>query len=245
MSAEGVDLARTLRERRRALGLTRSRLADTTGITTVDLTRWERGESLPSADAVIVLAEAIGLDVAETQAWLDQVPAVDLTGPNVAVELVESDEPPSDPFLNRSALLKAEPRLLERIADRLARRDERRVGSDKDASVTPIRAPKPELRRPAPNTVVGLVREPRPMASQLPSVFPDPPIASYDPATHVYSTAATAFPTDADDQFYLLRRIRTAAVLIGLGVALWWALGSLWEGFGDVFELFSTPTTGG
>lgn len=243
MGADGVDIARTLRERRRALGLTRSRLADRTGISAGDLTRWERGDDLPGPGEVVTLAEAIGLEVAETQEWLDVV-AVDLTGPDVAVELVESAQAPSDPFLNRAALLKAEPPLLARIADRLARRDEKKTEGE-PASVTTLPDRKqPTPRRPAPRTTTGLVRQPRPMATQLPSVFPDPAIAPYDPAVHVYSAAPTRFPSEADEQTYLLRRIRTTAALIGLGLVLWWAMGSLWEGFGDVIDLFRSPTGG-
>lgn len=244
MGADGLDIARTLRERRRALGLTRSRLADRTGISAGDLARWERGDDLPDPGDVVTLAEAIGLEVAETQEWLDVV-AVDLTGPDVAVELVESNQAPSDPFLNRSALLKAEPPLLARIADRLARRDEKKSDGD-PASVTSLRERRqPAPRRPAPHATTGLVRQPRPVATQLPSVFPDPAIAPYDPAVHVYSTAPTRFPSESDDQTYLLRRIRTAAALLGLGLVFWWAVGSLWEGFGDVIDLFRTPVTGG
>jgi hypothetical protein len=40
---------------------------------------------------------------------------------------------------------------------------------------------------------------------------------------------------------YLLRRIRTASVLLGLGIILWWAFGALGEGVGDVLDLFRAP----
>ena len=237
MGAGGVELARTLRERRRALGLTRSRLAERTGLKAGDVTRWERGEDLPGPEAVIVLAEAIGLEIDETQTWLDLV-TVDLTGPDVRVELVESSDAPSDPFTKRTAPLRENTSLLAKIADRLARRDEQKTTDSGDGSVTRIREPAP--RRTAPAATTGLVRAP--LASQLPSVFPDPAIAPYDPAVHIYSTTPVSNPIEADDQIYLLRRVRTGAVLLGLGLVLWWALGALGEGFGDVLDLFRTPT---
>lgn len=242
MGVDGVDIARTLRERRRALGLTRARLAEQTGITTVDLTRWERGDGTPDGDAVIVLAEAIGLEVTETQAWLDQV-VVDVTGPDISVQLVESSEAPSDPFLNRSALLKAEPSWLTRVADRLHRRDaaKEEVG---EAAVTPLRRTEQAPRRPAPSPSTGLVRQPM-RVSHLPSVFPEPAIAPYDPEVRIYSAASARPLSDEEEQLYLLRRLRTGAALIGLALVLWWALGSLWEGFGDVIQLFRTPVVGG
>jgi transcriptional regulator with XRE-family HTH domain len=239
MGASGVDIAGTLRERRRALGLTRARLADRTGITAADIARWERGEEVPDPEAVVVLADAIGLEVTETQAWLDEV-TIDLTGVDVSVELVESDDTPSDSFAERTVPRRDDSGLLHRIADRLASRDER--AGRGPASVTPIRPSAP--RRPSPSSATGLVRAPR-QASQLPSVFPEPAFAPYDPAVHVYAAGPLKPPSDAEEQMYLLRRINTTAVLIGLGLLLWWASGSLWEGFGDVIDLFRAPVTGG
>jgi transcriptional regulator with XRE-family HTH domain len=241
MGAPAADIARTLRERRRALGLTRARLADQTGLAAIDLTRWERGEDTPTPEAVIVLAEAIGLEVDETQAWLDEV-TVDLTGPDVSVELLASGEAPSDPFSKRSTPLREDAGLLGNIADRLARRDERRAAEQ--ASVSPIRTPAPA--RPTPSTSTGLVSVPRRPrhATQLPSVFPDPAFAQYDPATHVYSAAPLTPPTEDEVQMYILRRVRTTAVLIGLGLLFWWALGSLWEGLGDAIDLLRGPGGG-
>jgi transcriptional regulator with XRE-family HTH domain len=234
MGAETTELARTLRERRRALGLTRTRLADQIGLETSDVTRWERGDSYPTAKQVVALAEAVGLDERQTQAWLDAVVTVDLTGPEIAVELVENPDPPADPFARRGTSKKVgAPGLADRVSTALGswRRD--------SATITPLRgAAKPAPIRTAPSTATGLVREPRHAVAQLPSVFPDPPIASYDPATYVYSTVPSVFPGPGDDQFYLLRRVRTAGVLLVLGVVLWWAVGALGQGLSNVLDLF-------
>jgi transcriptional regulator with XRE-family HTH domain len=242
MGAARVDIARTLRERRRALGLTRARLADQTGLTAVDLSKWERGEDVPAPEAVIVLAEAIGLEVDETQEWLDEV-TIDLTGPEVSVELLATDEAPSDPFSMRATPLREDSGLLGKIAGRLARRDDR-TGIE-DASVAPIRTPVPA--GPARVPSAGLAQAPgRPrQATQLPSVFPDPAFAPYDPAVHVYSSGPIPSPTEDEEQMYILRRIRTTATLIGLGLLLWWAMGGLWEGLGDAIDLFRSPVPGG
>lgn len=65
----------------------------------------------------------------------------------------------------------------------------------------------------------------------------------YDPDVRVYSTAPATFPSEDDRQLYLLRRIRTALVLLALALVLWWAVGAFREGFWDVVDLFRTPTT--
>ena len=74
-------------------------------------------------------------------------------------------------------------------------------------------------------------------------MFPEPQVGSHDPAVRVYSTAPSTYPGPGDDQIYRLRRIRTASVLLGLGIILWWANGVLWEGIGDILDLFRSSTT--
>ena len=231
MGEDGVDIARTLRERRRALGLTRARLADQAGLDAADVTRWERGDGVPGPEDVIVLADALDLDISVTQAWLDAAP--DAVADS---DTSESTTAPADPFSTDPGSGGSDTGLLGRIADRLARRDDRA----EPASVTSI-AKRP--RRPAPSASTGLVSEPRP-AARLPSVFPEPALTPYDPEVHVYSAGPVRAQTDAEAQTYLLRRVRTAAVLIVLGIVLWWASGSLWEGLGDVIDLFRAPTSG-
>jgi hypothetical protein len=89
---------------------------------------------------------------------------------------------------------------------------------------------------------MGLVAAPsRRPERDLPSVFPDGRMGDYDPAVRVYSTAPASFPGPEDEQVYTLRRLRTTAALIGLGIVLWWAVGALGEGIGDVFDLFRSP----
>ena len=234
MAASGAELARTLRERRRALGLTRTRLADRSGIPAVDLGKWERGEDVPNPDQIGLLADAVGLDDEETQAWLDAVITVDITDPEIAVELVEGTGPPANPFSQRLRPLRSDPSRMERIRARVGE-----LGRKAPSSPTAVeRLVKPSPPRPAPSARTGLVAEP---GRELPSVFPDTQIGSFDPAVRVYSTAPATYPNPDDEQIYLLRRIRTASVLLGLGIILWWAFGALGEGFGDVLDLFRTP----
>ena len=231
------ELARTLRERRRSLGLTRTKLAERAGLESVDLAAWERGEEFPDADQIVVLAEAVGLDDAQTRAWLDAAVTVDLTGPEVAVSIEEGQEPPANPFSRRLQPLREDSQRFGRIRSRV---DSLRT----ETTRTTVSAIDKRRERPAPASM-GLVTAPPPQPERdLPSVFPGSPIAGYDPAVRVYSTAATTFPGPDDEQIYTLRRLRTAAVLLGLGIVLWWAVGALGEGIGDVLDLFrSTQET--
>ena len=234
MAASGAELARTLRERRRALGLTRTRLAERLGLDTVDVTNWERGEALPNPDQIVVLADAVGLDDDETQAWLDAVVTVDVSGPEVAVQIVDGDLPPANPFSRRLRPLRGEPSRLDRIRQRL----EGRRSEASSAAVKPLRSSSP---RPAPSRTAGLVSGPSGWSDRdFPSVFPESQTASYDPAARVYSACSGRVDPD-EEQFYRLRRIRTTGVLLGLGIVLWWAFGALAEGVGDVFDLFRGP----
>ncbi len=218
MASSGAEFGRTLRERRRALGLTRTRLAERTGLTVADLGKWERGEDAPGPDEISVLAEAAGFDEDETRAWLDAVVAVDITGPEVSVEIVEGADPPLDPIQRRTQFGRgAEPAASLRVA--------------------PASAP----NHPTPAEGSGLIRRPRPSGRQLPSVFPDVRYADYDPAVRVYSAAPASFPSPDDDRIYLLRRLRTAGVLLTLAVVLWWAFGALGEGMSDLLDLFRAP----
>ncbi len=199
--------------------MTRTRLAQRTGVTAADLVKWERGEDAPGPDQISVLAEAVGFDENETSAWLDAVVAVDITGPEASVEIIEAGDPPSDPIHpGTQSRRNAEPAASLRVA--------------------PASAP----GHPTPAEGSGLIRRPRPSGRQLPSVFPDVRYADYDPAVRIYSAAPARYPTPDDDRLYLLRRLRTAGVLLTLAVVLWWAFGALGEGMGDVLDLFRAPT---
>ncbi|MEE9205748.1 MAG: helix-turn-helix domain-containing protein [Acidimicrobiia bacterium] len=238
MAASSTELARTLRERRRALGLTRTRLADRSGIPAVDLGRWERGEAVPNPDQIALLADAVGLDDEETQAWLDAAITVDLTDPEIAVELIEPSGPRANPFSQRLTPLQVDASRLERMRARVGE-----FGRNVPSPIAAVeRLAKLASPRPALSARTGLVAQPvgRP-DRELPSVFPDTQVGSFDPAVRVYSTAPSTYPSPDDEQMYLLRRIRTASVLLGLGIILWWAFGALGEGVGDVFDLFRAP----
>ncbi len=238
MAGSGTELARTLRERRRALGLTRTRLADRSGIPAGDLGKWERGEAVPNSDQIGLLADAVGLDDEETQAWLDAVITVDVTDPEIAVELVEPAGPRANPFSQRLTPLRDDSSRLERIRARVGE-----LGRNAPSPIATVeRLVKPTRPRPAPSARTGLVAEPVDRAGrELPSVFPDTQVGSFDSAVTVYSTAPSIYPSPDDEQMYLLRRIRTASVLLGLGIILWWAFGALGEGVGDVLDLFRAP----
>ncbi len=238
MAGSGTELARTLRERRRALGLTRTRLADRSGIPAGDLGKWERGEAVPSPDQIGLLADAVGLDDEETQAWLDAVITVDVTDPEIAVELIEGPGPRPNPFSQRLTPLRDDSSRLERIRARVGE-----LGRNAPSPIAAAeRLAKPTPPRPAPSARTGLVAQPVGRTDrELPSVFPDTQVGSFDPAVRVYSTAPSTYPDPDEEQMYLLRRIRTASVLLGLGIILWWAFGALGEGFGDVLDLFRAP----
>ena len=199
--------------------MTRTRLAQRTGLTAADLAKWERGEDAPGPDQISVLAEAVGFDENETSAWLDAVVAVDITGPEASVEIMEAGDPPSDP---------------------IHRGMQPERGGDPAASLRVAPASAPDHSTPAEGS--GLIRRPRPSGRQLPSVFPDVRYADYDPAVRIYSAAPARYPTPDDDRMYLLRRLRTAGVLLTLAVVLWWAFGALGEGMGDVLDLFRAPS---
>ena len=62
-----AELARSLRQRRRELGLSRTRLADVSGLAASDIARWERGDGMPRPGELHLLADAVGLPADETQ----------------------------------------------------------------------------------------------------------------------------------------------------------------------------------
>jgi len=231
MAASGAELARTLRERRRALGLTRTRLADRLGLATVDIANWERGEALPNGDQIVLLADAVGLDDDETQAWLNAVVTVDVSGPEVAVEIVDGDVPPANPFSRRIRPLRGEPSRLDRIRSKVE-------GRRSEASSAPVQSFRSQPR-PTPSRSAGLVSSPWP-DRDFAAVPPESQSAAYDPAVRVYSARSGRVFTD-EEQLYRLRRIRTTGVLLGLAIVGWWAFGALGEGVGDVFDLFRSP----
>ena len=233
----GAELARMLRERRRALGLTRMRLAKRCGLAALDIAQWERGEGLPDPDQIVVLAVAVGLDDDEIQAWLD-ASTVDLAGPEVGVEIVEGDERRVNPIPQRVPLPRSWSSRPDGIGEKVG--DPSGNASPAVAGLEPPTKPPPPS--PAPSRRTGLVMEPvGRTARELPLVSPDSQIGSYDPAVRVYSTAPSTYPSPGDEQLYLLRRIGATGVLLGLGVILWWAFGALGDGLGDVLDLFRTP----
>jgi transcriptional regulator with XRE-family HTH domain len=232
MTTGGAELARTLRERRRELGLTRTRLAERSGLTAADIARWERGDEIPAPLELCVLADAVGLDEDETQRWIDSAVTIDITGPEVSVHIVDDDAPAPNPFAERIRLQRDRPRRIDRV---LARIDELRYSKSAEASVSRIRS-LDQPSRPAPSERSGLTRAPRP--SVAPGVIPDVRRDGYDPVARVYSNRDSGIDISQEQAFYLSRRVGTSLALMGLALLLWWAVGALGEGVGDLFDLF-------
>lgn len=88
----------SLRERRFELGWTQARLAAAIGARTSDVTRWERGDSLPSTSTVRAVARVLDVEPETARTWLEEIgepsPAA---ATEVRVRLVTED-PPADPF---------------------------------------------------------------------------------------------------------------------------------------------------
>ena len=215
------ELAALLRERRRALGLTRTRLAEKCGLKAADIARWERGDDVPGPDQVIVLAEAVGLSDRELRGWLD------LSGPSgespeVAVALTADAAPAPSPFDRRL---------------KLTHSDEPSLGDRWRSWWHGVRA----RREHSQAQVAAAGRRSRP------AILPETPLADYDPAVIVYSDQPSTYETHAEEQLYLTRRLSTAGFLVVLGIALWWALGALGDGLSEVLDLFrssdTTPST--
>lgn len=61
----GVLLGRNIAERRLALGLTQSDFAERLGADTVTVSRFERGTHLPSLKRLEMIAETLGIPIAE------------------------------------------------------------------------------------------------------------------------------------------------------------------------------------
>ena len=59
-----ADLARIIRDRRRALGQTQLSLATRIGAASQRVTEWESGQRRPTAATLLKLADALGYDLA-------------------------------------------------------------------------------------------------------------------------------------------------------------------------------------
>jgi transcriptional regulator with XRE-family HTH domain len=230
----GAELARTLRERRRELGLTRTRLAERSGLAAADIARWERGDEVPPPIELIVLADAVGLDPTETEAWIDDAVTIDIAGPEVEIEIVKGRHPSANPFDERTRLIRSSPRLFDRV---LARIEELRAGRGTTSSLGRL-DPSTRPAKPAPSARTGLVAPP----TRTPGMMPDVRGGGHDPAVRVYSTTPPPISEEQQEAFYRTRRMGTAATLVGLAIALWWAFGALGDGVSELLELFRGPS---
>ena len=89
----------SIRERRFDLGWTQARLAAAMGVRPSDITRWERGDSLPPAATVRLAARVLGASPELARLWLEEVgeaPSRTTAEREISVRLM-SDEPPADP----------------------------------------------------------------------------------------------------------------------------------------------------
>jgi transcriptional regulator with XRE-family HTH domain len=94
-----LRFAQSLRERRFELGWTQARLAAAMGVQPSDVTRWERGDSLPPAATIRKAARVLDVAPEIARAWLEEVGAAPQRAiPEISVRLV-TDEQPADPFL--------------------------------------------------------------------------------------------------------------------------------------------------
>jgi len=215
---------------RRALGLSRTRLAARTGLPSREIARWERGDELPPPDALGVLAEAIGLEEHEIQGYVNAI--VDISDPDVEVHLVEDDASPSpNPFAERARLLRTSPGPLDRL---LTRVDGLRFRTTRPTSTDRLRAlgSSPSAAQPAPSERTGLPRTPR----RTPGVIPNLRGRVDDPAVRIYSNGSSDHQYDRST--YQVRSIGTIVALAALAVTMWWAIGALGEGIGEVVDLF-------
>ena len=118
----GSELGRMARSRRLELGVSQSRIADSLGVSTLQVGRWERGEDVPDPSLIRALADALDLGPDTAAAWLagadTQILSVEIVDDPLAPPLtvvesgVDSDPwstPPekriSPPRLDRPALV--------------------------------------------------------------------------------------------------------------------------------------------
>jgi transcriptional regulator with XRE-family HTH domain len=229
----GSDLARILRERRRELGLTRTRLAEESGLPAADIARWERGDVLPAPTEIVVLADAVGLDEAETLSFIDQAVTIDISTPEVAVEITNPGEPNPNPFADRAKFIRTNPRRVDRVMSRI---------EELRNSVTSA----PARNRLQPPSVTRGVIPPPPQTSSrqkpAPGILPTSKSGRPDPTNRVYATTTPPISLADEERFYRTRRVATSVALIGLGLLLWWAVGELGDGIGNLLDLFRTTS---
>lgn len=220
MEPDPLRLSETLRERRRSAGLTRTRLAASSGVDAAVIARVERGEAVPTPEQARALRIALTGEDEPPTSLQDRISGADST---------QATDDPIPPQGSKQA------------SDDVSRP----VPPGRNRSLRPAPPgfdPRPSPARSTPRTG-GLVAPPPARAPTAAPATRGIDTAIHDPDYHVYSTAPTDYPTAEDRQLYLLRRIRTALILIALGVVLLWALGALQQGIVDVFDLFRASTT--
>lgn len=188
----GSDLGSTLRERRRAVGMSAVQVATEVGVRLSQLREWERGDAVPAPALVRALARLLDLEATTAREWLDLAGAGGVESPDVEIVLLGGNAP-ADPFAE-------------------------------------------------PAVIVDLTRQPSRWEAARPSagvpgaaVFPAPGSGPY-----VYSAGDLEFPSRARP---MTRRrwLVMAAVVVALGLVLWWAFGELGHGLSSVVERLDAP----
>jgi len=91
------EFGRSLRERRRAAGLSQARLATAVGVSAESVGSWERAELLPDLDELRAVASALGLAAPALDDWVAEVRTASAPPAAPPVSVVPVDLP-ADPF---------------------------------------------------------------------------------------------------------------------------------------------------
>lgn len=96
----GTDLAAALRQQRRVRGMSTAALAEAVGVRPSEVSRWERGESVPPPTRIRAIARTLGVDQRTMLMWIAAAGAWDAPDAPDADEVeVVIDLAPPDPFV--------------------------------------------------------------------------------------------------------------------------------------------------
>lgn len=91
------DFAQRLRQLRKEKGLTQTELGKLAGVHNVNLSRYERGQSEPSADGLKRLAEALGVSVGHlVEGSINEIPQARFEDPELREQLIEIERLPAE-----------------------------------------------------------------------------------------------------------------------------------------------------
>ena len=229
--ANGSDWGRAARRRRLDMGLSRNRVAVTVGVPVSLVGRWERGEEKPDPDHSAALARLLGMETTGPGTGPERASPP----PVVSVEILAGGlpAPPSgmtpserrgldaDPWSTPPERMVPPPRL-DRGALVVGR-----SGRNGAAVTSQVKAPDASPRRRQAPPPGG--------AANTGTVFPVPD--SRTGSERVTYRGEGRVSAGRERFTYRIRFTATIAALVALGLLLWWALGSLDDGFGAVLDL--------